>query len=123
MNFTSTLRILQKFTLPISSKLQSTSALLKLKTPLRFTLIEIDPKNHKKSILSIKDIEWRYVLAHEKLKLNMAMEGVKSQAGGSLGLLRLEVFIDKTKYSENVTDEEGYPKTKLILVDEKVLQQ
>lgn len=124
LNYTSTLRILQKMTIPISSRLQSISSLLKLKTPLRFTLIELDTKSGEKNILSIKDIEWRYVLAHEKLKLNMAFQGVKQQAGGDLGVLKLEVFIDKTKLNQKLLEEgQSLPKTKLILVDEDVLQK
>lgn len=124
LNYNSTLRILQKFTIPISSRLQSITALLKLKTPLRFTLIEVDTQTGEKNILSIKDIEWRYVLAHEKLKLNMAFEGVKKQAGGELGILKLEVYIDKTKMNKNaIQSGDGLPKTKLVLVDEKVLQE
>lgn len=123
LNFTSTIRILQKFTIPISQRLQQISQLLKLKTPLRFTLIEIDEQTGEKNILGIKDIEWRYILSHEKLSLNIAFEGLKHKAGGSMGILKLDVGIQKNNQSENpMKDFQGKPQTKMVLVDEKVLQ-
>ncbi len=90
---------------------------------MRFTLIEHDTKTGEKSILGIKDIEWRYVLSHEKLSLNIAFEGLKNKAGGSLGVLKLEVGILKNDQSDNaIMDGIGKPKTKMVLVDEQVLQ-
>lgn len=80
---------------PISASLQNLGSLLKLKTPLRFSLIEFDPKTGDRNILSVKDIEWRYILVHERLNLNIELDALKHKAGGSLGILKLEVVVEK----------------------------
>lgn len=98
--------------------------MLKLKTPLRFTLIEHDPETGNRSILSIKDIEWRYILVHERLNLNIELESLKHQAGGSLGVLKLEVFVEKLANPElsQTGGTQTFLKTRLKLIDETVLQ-
>jgi len=93
--YSSSIRILQKLIFPISTSLQNLGSLLKLKTPLRFSLIEFDPKTGDRNILSVKDIEWRYILVHERLNLNIELDALKHKAGGSLGILKLEVVVEK----------------------------
>ena len=84
------------------------SRLLLLKSPLRFTVLTRSETTGKKEVLCVKDIEWRYILAHKKLTLNVELPYIKDRQV-SVGILRVELNLRGKGEA-------------LGLVDEKVLE-
>lgn len=64
--------------------------LLKVTSPLRFTIYLEDINTKKKTIKSIKDIEWRYILAKRKLELKIQMPSIDNKTD-MVGTLRVEL--------------------------------
>lgn len=68
----------------------STVSLLKVRTPLRFTVYLQNQKTGERIIQSVKDVEWRYVLANRTLNINLPMPSVDNRSI-KIGNLKVEI--------------------------------
>ena len=84
--------------------------LLRLKTPLSLVVVEENAKTGERVLLSEKSIEWRYVLVHKSLTLNLELAH-KQRAKGVLGMLKVSVQLatqggERVKVVEQVLEKQ-----------------
>ena len=63
--------------------------LLKLNVPVELTLVTIGPDGSK-SLLSTKQIDWRFVLSNGGVKLSFELPGVDAKSKLSVGLIEVK---------------------------------
>lgn len=78
--------------------------LLKLKSNISIALLEMDTVTGQKTLLSEKEVEWRFVLVHKSLTMNLEMPNV-NPVKGAVGILKVN-FQLITKNGGNIKLEE-----------------
>lgn len=81
------------------------SHLALLKAPITFLIYEKNDTDGKKQLLSIKDIEWRFILAHKSLTLNMELPDIRERSL-SIGILNFDVVLLSDSRSTVLVDED-----------------
>lgn len=73
------------------------SLLSKLNSPVELALFSID-KNHNKKLISVKSIEWRFVLTHPKVEVSLELEGTEAKSKMSIGVIQVSILVKKSSF-------------------------
>lgn len=64
-----------------------------LKSPLKFMVYEKGVNDEHRELLSVKDIEWRFILANKTLSLNIELPYVHDRTT-SIGILKVDLSLE-----------------------------
>lgn len=65
--------------------------LAKLNSPVELALVSID-KNGNKKLLSVKSVEWRFVLAHPRVDVSLELEGLETKTKMTVGVIKVRLI-------------------------------
>ena len=63
--------------------------LAKLNSPVELALFSID-KNGQKKLLSVKSVEWRFVLSNPRVEVSLELEGLEAKTKMSVGAIKVK---------------------------------
>ncbi len=68
--------------------------LSKLNSPVELTLFSID-KNGQKKLLSVKSVEWRFVLSNPRVDVSLELEGLETKTKMTVGVIKVRLIAQR----------------------------